>query len=323
MTPWGNPVRRRRSWRTRGLVAIGATAVLVANLAAVPVLASATPEGAVLDMVDALDAGRYGAIPGLTCSAKDEEAVRRLDLSTVLADVPADVRAATGRTIDVRADGMTAEVIEEEGSDALVHLTGTLSVAFDRKALRRILMDSIAPDGILDQAVYRAVAATRIEGRIAPLQPAIALDVEVAVVREGGEWRFCEDLGWGLEPIDPSDVCNLISPRELSLLAPWPLETATPTGTACHYSTGDGSGDASAIDLWVDEGGLDLVRSAHKDGVAFEVDGYPGFAAEDTAWLDLGGRSLVIRVTAIGSGDVDRLALARTVAEVVATRIGR
>jgi hypothetical protein len=310
-------------WGKRGIVASGATALLIANLAAAPVLASATPEAAVLDMVAALDAGRYSAIPGLTCSAKDEEAVRRLDLSMVLAEVPAEVRAAAGRTLDVRADGMVAEVIEEEGADALVHLTGSLWVSLDRKALRRILMGSITPDGILDRSLYRAVAATRIEGRIAALQPVTTLDVEVAVTREGGEWRVCDDLGWGLEPIDPADVCTLISPRELSLLAPWPMETATPSEAACHYSTSDGSGDASAVDLWVDEGSLDLVRSAHPDGIGFEVAGYPGLAVEDTAWLDLGGRALVVKVTAIGAGDLDATLLARTIAEVIATRIGR
>jgi hypothetical protein len=323
MTPWGNPVRARRSWRTRGLVGLAAIAVLVTNLVAAPVLASATPEGAVLDVVAALDAGRYGAIPGMTCSAKDDEAVRRLDLSGVLAEVPAEVRAAAARTLDVRVDGIVAEVIEEEGGDALVRLTGSMWVSMDRRALRRILMDSIPPDGILDQALYRAVAATRIEERIAALQPVTTLDVEVAVAREGGEWRLCDDLGWGLEPIDPGDVCSLISPRELALVAPWPLETATPSDAACRYHTADGSDDASAIDLWVDEGSLDLVRSAHPDGISFEVDGYPGFAVEDTAWLDLGGRSLVIKVTAIGAGDVDAITLARTIAEVVATRLGR
>lgn len=324
MTSRGKSVRPRASWRTGGMVAFAATAVLLTNLAATPAHAATSPEGAVLEVVAALDGGRFGAIPGLTCGTRDDEAVRRLDLSGALAEVPAEVRSAVARTLDVRAEGIAAEVIEAEGGDALVHLTGSLSVTLDRKALRRILMDSIARDGILDQALYRAVAATRIEERLAALQPATLLDEEVAVTREGGEWRLCDDLGWGLEPIDPADVCDLISPRELALLAPWPLETATASGEgACHYSTAEGSDDASAVDLWVEEAGLDLVRSAHPDGVAFEIDRYPGFAVGDTAWLDLGGRSLVFKVTAIGAGDLDVTTLVRSIAEVVATRIGR
>lgn len=327
MTPWGTPVQSRSAWRTRGLVARIATAVLLMTIAGAPasgpVLASGTPDGAVLDLVGALDTGRFGAIPTLTCAARDEDAVRRMDLSAVLSEVPADLRADVASTLDVRPDGVVAEVLEEDGADALVRLTGSLWVSLDRKALRRTLMDSVPPDGLIDQSIFRVLVAERIEERIGDLQPVTSLDEEVQVTREGGEWRVCDDIGWGLEPLDPADVCTLISPRELSLLAPWSLETATRSGDACHYATAEGSDDASSIDVWLDEGGLDLVRTAHPDGVAFDASGYQGFAAEGAAWLDLGGRSLVVRVTAIGNGDVDPAMLAQTIVEVVATRIDR
>ncbi|MFN8621437.1 MAG: hypothetical protein U0869_11905 [Chloroflexota bacterium] len=312
---------RRGPGAWRGIAGTTLSMALLATLAPAHALAADTPAGAVTALLDALDGERFGAIDGLVCADQRNDAERRLDLAQVVADLPANVRGAAQRAIDVRVTRVDAQVVEEDGADAIVQLTGSIGASLDARVLRRALANAAAPTDLIDAGLWQDLLAERVADRMARLPAAAQLDEELSVVREGSEWRLCDDLGWGLELLDPSDVCGLLSPRELSLVSGLAFASSDPSDGGCQYATPKGSADPSSVRLWLEEGDLDLVEQAFPDGRSVTVAGFDGYAADGTVRIDLGGRVLVIQPALLGAGGGDPADLALSLAEVVVPRI--
>jgi len=300
------------------------TVLAIALLASwVPGVTSAadTPDGAVSALLDALDAGRFATINSLVCPDQRKDAARRLDLTQVVRDVPSPVRAAALRAVDVRTSRVDVQVVEEEGPDAVVQVTASITSSLDQRALRRILAGATPPTDLIDPSIWPALLGERVVDRMTKV-PAIAqLDEELTVTRESGEWLVCDDLGWGLELLDPSDVCGLLSPRELALLSGLAFSSSDASDGSCQYGTPRGSPDPSTLRLWLEDGDLDLVEQAFPDGRTLDVAGFDGYAADGTLRIDLGGRVLVIQPTLLGADVGDPVDLALSVAGVVVPRI--
>jgi hypothetical protein len=296
---------------------------LLAALLPGPASAADTPDGAVSALLGALDSGRFASVDGLVCARKRTDAERRLELAQVVTDLPPSTRAAALRSIDVRVSHALVQVVEEDGADAVVRVIASIAAQLDERALRRALTNASAPTDLIDAAIWQALLDQRVVDRMARLPASAQLDEELTVTREGGDWRVCDDLGWGLELLDPSDVCGLLSPRELSLIAGVDFATTATSDDGCEYATPRGSADPSSVRLWLEDGDLELVEQAFPDGRTVTVAGFDGYVAHGSVRIDLGGRVLVIQPALLGAGGGDPEDVALSLAEVVVPRIAR
>lgn len=311
-----------RSGRARSILI--ALAVAVGGASSPAAAADADPAASVQALIDAVDDGRYDDIAGLVCSAQRDEAARRLDLTDVMRDVPASAQRSFRRLLDVSVNGLQTEVLEDDGQRALVRVAAVITASLDENALARGLRTVTWSGGIVDDPVRRSVLGQRIRERFAAVPSQALVDEEVEVVRERGAWSVCGDLGWGIEALDPSDVCSLLSPAELALLVAIPFVVRTSDGPGCTYSAADGSGELSSVNVRLDEGSLDLIHSTFADGVVTSVAGFDAYGAAGSLWVDLGGHLLAIQPTLIGAPEAgDPQQLAQAIAEIIVPRIDR
>jgi len=280
------------------------------------------PGDAVRAVFDALDRGRFGDIPRLFCSAHREDAARRLDLTDVMRDVPGVSRGSFIRLLDVTVSRFSTTILEDDSARALVEATATIEVTLDETGLRRALAGLPMPIGVLDGPQLRSITAQRIRERLASVPSPLSLDEEIEVVWEAGAWKVCGDIGWGIEALDPADVCSLFSPAELAILVAIPFSQRTATGSGCTYSAADGTGELSTVNVRLEEGDLELFRSAFPAGASFTIMGLDAYAADGSVWVDLGGTHLTIQPALYLPPDgTDPQRLAEAIAEIVVPRI--
>jgi hypothetical protein len=239
-------------------------------------------------------------------------------------DIPVSSRPVILRLVDVRVTDLAVTVLEEDADRAVAQVTGRIVTRLDDASLSRALRALDWPDATLDAAVRRSVVAQRIRERLESLSSPAILDRDVELRREGGDWTVCGDLGWGVEPLDPSDVCGLLSIGELRILAPLDLTERSAEAGACTYAAATGSGLLSTVQVRLDEGGLALVRSAYPEGSELQLSGMDAYAAAGSVWVDLGGRLLTIQPTLVDAPpEIDPQRLALAIAAVTVPRIDR
>jgi hypothetical protein len=306
----------------RTLVTALLGSVLFAGLPGPSSADDGTPAGAVESLAQALRTGRGSDLSALMCRARRDDGTRRMDLTSIMRDVPQASRPSFTRLLSVRIPPLELVTLEEEADRAVVHASGTVSVSMSENGLRRALAAIDWPDGTLDAAVRRAILTQRIRDRLATLPSPAVLDSEIELVREDGAWKVCSDIGWGLEPLDPKDICGLLSPAEIQILAPLAISQEAPQASGCIYRAAPDTGDLSSVTIRVADGDLPLVQSAYPDGATMVLGGLDAYATSGSLWIDLGGRLLTIQPKLIGAPaevDADRLALA--VAAVIVPRI--
>ncbi len=308
--------------RSLGLALAFASAIGVAGVPAVA--DSDDPSEAVVALFEALDAGRFDEIRDLECTEWRDDAARRLDLTDVMRDAPVSARAAFLRLLDVSVRRLDVQVLEEDGDHAIAWVTATIAASLDEGGLRRALRSASWSGGIVDDAIRRSVLEQRIHDQLTAIPSPAFIDSEVELVHEAGAWKVCGDIGWGMDALDPGDVCGLLSPAELAILVAIPFTERVPEGSGCTYAASDDAGQLSTVNVRLEEGDLDLVRSTFADGTSVRVDGFDAFIAAGSLWVDLGGQLLTIQPTLIGApGGTDPGMLAQAIAEVIVPRIGR
>jgi hypothetical protein len=314
-----------RSWPV--LAALVALAVALSPVGSGPGRASGgggdDPESAVRGLLATLTAGRYDALPDALCTAERDALARRLDLRAILADVPPTALPDFAGLVEVSIEGPTATLLEWSEDVAVVHLAGHLEVTVDDEAIGRAVSGlRLGPTGPLDEPVRQALLLESIRDGLARLARDVELDADLDVVREGGRWRVCSDLGWGLEVLAVSEVCALVTPAELRILAPIAFATRQPEGDGCTIGEDPGSPGHSTVNLRIEDGDLSLIEETFPDGQSLTIGGLPAYLTESVVRVDLGGRLLAIQATLIDApAGVDASRLAQAVAELVVPRI--
>jgi hypothetical protein len=302
-----------------------AASMLAVAIPAPTVTATDGPEAAISGILDALASGKTRQLPDHLCSAQREDLVRRLDLTTVFADVPAANRALFDRTIGVVVDAPAMTVIDGDSDRSIVRLTGTIRVQVDEAALARAVERvPFGPTGTLDAALRRALLRQAIGDRLERVAAVTVLDSELELLREDGRWRLCSDLGWGIDPLSADGACGLLSVGELRLLVPIDFTLRLPEPDGCTFRADPSSDELSWVSLRIEQGDLAFVQATFPGGESLTIRGLDAYANEESLRIDLGGRLLAIQPTLIGTADgTDPRRLARAIADVVLPRIDR
>lgn len=310
---------------------IGIVATLVASSLALgaPASAAESPEAAVQAFFDMASSGDFSDIDDVVCAA-DRGAIREaFDFGAQLG-IEDDASIADALSFEI-AD-RSVEVISEEGDTATV--------------LARATMIMSVPDGQVDDIV-RAVLESERAADDPPvtdedvemmagfmgsaLNQAQAIDEEVTVTREDGEWRVCGGLVDRREPtvevsVSSDGLCGIATPAELSEVGTLAYDSSFGFIPTCTYSTSDFERFHSAsISLLVD---TELERLAAAFGADQEVEaaGMPALATSIDSFgnqllVDVGEDLLQVSVAVDGDTGVDWLAEATAITELLVPRI--
>lgn len=181
--------------RTR-LIAAGALALaMAAGPGALVTSAADTPDGAVSDVINAFVAKDFAAIPPLICESRREEIAADLDITTGFAESGMDPAIILDALTLSFADPLL-EVVSQDETSATVHLTGTLTmaIALSEETARELVIALLEGSGmeVTDEMVEQylpmlleSINQTQTE----------AVDEEVEVVNENGQWLMCDTLG--------------------------------------------------------------------------------------------------------------------------------
>ena len=283
-----------------------------------PTSAAATPDGAVVALLDAIEAGGGAAAdPALRCAALRDEAapLDPLTLLGPLADAVDGGPWAAARTIAV--GDRAVRTIAVSGDEALVALGATVVTSADPAALEALVVATIVASGQPADEGSIAAALDRLPPLLDGSSP---IGGSVRVVREAGEWRVCGD------PLAASagraSICDRPDAAAIgALVGDGVVATGSPGG--CAWTTAaPGTGPAPWVEARLLPGAtLGPIAAAWERGQPVTVAGRDGWAADGATWVAV-DPSRLLAVVAV-DGDLARSgALAGAVAEVVVRALG-
>ena len=223
--------------RATGLL-MAASIALVAGGVTTPVAAADSPEAAVNQLLDAVEGGNYDAIDTLVCEAERSAVRAMLD--------PGEAVGMEGARDLLRFEvqDRAVEVTSEDGAEATVRITGTMSMNVaegDVEAIALALLEAdmgeLSEEDIDLMLPFMEMALTQ----------SMPMDEELTVIEENGEWLVCGGLGeapdetdYGFEAsVSSEGICALATPEELSALGPLEYDSSSGFETICTYSTTD------------------------------------------------------------------------------------
>ena len=181
--------------RTRLAVVVTMAFLLtVGGVGPLVVRAADTPEGAVMDVLDAFAAKDFGNLAPLVCEARRDEIVGQLDMTTAFAGAGVEPQAILdGMTIAFEDPQVT--LVSQDEASALVHLAGTMSmtIALDEETIRTMVVGMLESSGmeVTDQTVEQYIGLL---GSSLNQSMSEEADTDVTVVNENGEWLMCDTL---------------------------------------------------------------------------------------------------------------------------------
>lgn len=221
--------------------AVAAAVTLIASAMATPVAAAESPEAAVNQLLDAVEAGDYEAVDTLVCEAERSAVSQMLDPGEAMGmDEARELLTFAIADRDV-------EVLAEDGDEATVRFSGTMSMDIGGDDMEEVAMALLEADmGELSQEDIDLMLPF-LEMALTQSMP---VDEELTIVREDGEWVVCGGLG---EPVAddlddfsaPSNVsstglCGLVAPEELTGVGTLQYDNSSGwEPTQCTYSTDD------------------------------------------------------------------------------------
>ena len=217
-----------------GLAVAVSLALVTAGLVA-PVAAADSPAAAVNQLFDASESGDYEAIDTLVCEAERAAVREMLDPGEAM-----DMAEAR-ELVTFRLDDRDVSVVDQDGEEATVKVTGTMSIDVEEGQLEAVAVALLEAEmgEPSDEDVEMMLPFIEMA-----LTQSVPMDEELTVIVVDGEWVVCGGLGEPPEEIDdgfePSvsaeGICALATPDELSAVGPLVYDSSTGFETFCNYS---------------------------------------------------------------------------------------
>jgi hypothetical protein len=307
----------------------------VAMLATVMALSAATvwaadrPEGAVHDLLDAVEEERFDDLGGLVCEEQRAVVRDRFDISAAL---PEGVDPGTlASALDLIITDRTVELIEASGTQAEVHVGGRLRVVLDPALVRELAERSLAAFGTeIGPEQIDELTAQLIE----QLWTGSSIDDDVTVAQVGATWLVCDDIAVGgaagTATESTEGMCASMTVAELNSIdeerggagfASYARSTWDQTSGLCTYDEGeDGIGSVQLGRLEYPFGQL---ATALPGGTEETVAGRRAYLSGNDLFVELEDGVLYVHGPAKSTPDgaIDYLMMPAGVAELVLSRI--
>jgi hypothetical protein len=225
--------------RSRVLSLAVATTLAITGGLAAPAAAADSPEGAVNQLLDAVEGGDTSALDTLVCEAERDAVREMLDPGSAMG------MEGASTLVTFQFEDRDVELIAEDSDEATVNISGTMSMNVSDDDLESVALALLDAEGEDYSEEDLAMMMPFMEMALTQTLP---LDEEVTVIVEDGGWVVCGGLGeppeepdYGFEPtISTEGICALASPDELSALGPLEYDGSTDYfDRDCSFSTSD------------------------------------------------------------------------------------
>jgi hypothetical protein len=202
-----------RAWKT----SIGTGLVLALTLASTSTaLAQDGPEVTITDLAAAIDAGQTDILPTFFCPEQAAQAAQ-FDPANLVAGL-ASLGLPEGADLATLAAGIrfdpeivSAEVISQTDTEAVVSLVGSLSISLDPTAMAPFVEAMLAAQGMEVTPDMVAMMTGMLAGQLG--SGAIDISDEVTLVPgESMPWVICDELGTGSQPSSEPSLAPSIVP---------------------------------------------------------------------------------------------------------------
>ena len=207
-----------------------------------PAAAQDPPEGVVNELLDAIAAKEFDRVGDLACAEERASVVAQFDVAASFTDIPGLDGEAFLEAFEFGVEDRSVTLLSEEGDEASVDVSATLTMAMDPDAARPFIVTILESSGVevTDEMVEQGLAAF-----MSGTEEGQQLDATVRVVREDGAWLICDDMsamgnegGDAEATMTPAEgnLCWLASVEELSSLGPLAYASADASAAgSCLY----------------------------------------------------------------------------------------
>ncbi len=290
-----------------------------------PVTAATSPEAAVEELLDRIDAGRTEGLDEIVCADEAAAVSALFDPVTAIGVSPDDPAARQLLdSIDYEVVDRSVSLLDRTDAAARVHLVATIRADLAPDTAEDLVRLMVATSGI--EMSEQDVAAF-VPLIVASLAEGQTLDEEVEVLLEDGSWRIC---GTPDEPpvmeatLTDAGICGLVSLAELDALAGTAYGANEGDESFCSWSS-VAAEDYYFVNVSLFEGEtLDGYRALFPEGERLRVGGRAAWSADGRLYVQAPEGVLLVapfleegRTTA----ELDPRAYAISVAELILPRL--
>jgi hypothetical protein len=318
----------RRGPSARWSLALALT--IAAVLSGLPTAAQDSPEGVVNELLDAIAAKDFDRVGDLACAAERASVVSQFDVATQFSDIPGLDGEAFLEAFEFGVEDRSVTLLSEEGDEASVEVSATLTMAMDPEAARPFIVTILESAGVevTDEMVEQGLA-TFMSGT----EEGQELDATVRVIREDGAWLICDDmaaLGEGAEAdasMAPAqgNLCWLADVEELNALGPLTYASADDSVADNCVFLSDETATFHSLSLLLDATFTDIetLRTVFPDAEELSVAGQAALFTGSELFVATGSGALMLSawLPEEGAEGVDLLEHLVAVAELVVPRL--
>lgn len=309
-------------------LAVASSLLLTLGGLALPAAAADSPEAAGYQILEMMESGDRAAIDTSVCEAQRDVVRAQLDSAATLG-LELGLEDAE---LAFRIDDPAVEVVSQESDTAVIRMTATMTIETGGVEVEELARELIEAD--MGEDVSEADVEMALPFLTMLFDTPLPVDEELDLVREGGEWLVCGDLGEPEEPVDgfgsdyviePSvssdGLCRVASPEDMSALGALEYDSSEGFESDCTYWSSDFEDyHSTTVSLELGQQAQEMA-SWYSADEQIDVDGHVAFVtlpdpASVTLLTQAGDDTLVIDVALPADGDADAgRAQATTIAE--------
>lgn len=150
------------------------------------------PVATVKALMQVVQDKKFDNIADHVCAERKDEVASQLDFRSSLGDTGFDAqKIVDAMTIDV--SNVQYAMVSETGDKAVVKITGDMKMKIDRDKIRDVFVELLQAQGIAQ--VTDDMVDSMLDMMAAQLESGIDISADVELVKEGGAWKVCSDIG--------------------------------------------------------------------------------------------------------------------------------
>jgi hypothetical protein len=146
------------------------------------------PVGAVKDLMQAVQDKKFDTLGNLVCAAQKDALTKTFDPAASLAGTGVDVKAMLD-AMTISTSNVQYTKKSETGDNAVVAITGNMTIKIDRTKFKPILQQIFKAQGqdVTDEQLNQAL-----DQAASSLETGQDLSQDMVVVKENGKWVVCK-----------------------------------------------------------------------------------------------------------------------------------
>jgi len=150
------------------------------------------PTATVKSMIQAIQDKKFDSLPDYVCAEKKDELTQQLDFRSSLGGLGFDAqKLIDAMTFDLSSIQYTK--VSESGDNAVVKIEGDMKMKVDRDKIKDLIVELLKAQGIAQ--VTDDMVNSTLDIMAAQLESGIDISADVELVKEGGAWKVCSDIG--------------------------------------------------------------------------------------------------------------------------------